>query len=84
MTATAAEQTIHDVRIWAFVEGEKDPLAFCEVREINQSVVNMQMPIAATTVDGLADGTKVDFYIMANTSGLTTPTRHLSSSLAPT
>ena len=74
VTATAAEQTIHDVRIWAFVEGKEDPLAFCEVREINQSVVNMQMPIAATTVDGLADGTKVDFYIMANTSGLTTLT----------
>ncbi len=70
--ADNAENRIHDIHVWVFMSGGSDndmPLSYCEKNGIDESYVNLQMPIGKTVIDKiLASKGNVEFYVVANTA----------------
>ena len=82
VTATPAENALHNVRVWAYETGTGDeatPVGYAELNNIQdvnaaRQTVQMLLPNRLVNAD-LTITAKLDFYVMANTAGLTSLTQ---------
>lgn len=82
VSATPAENALHNVRVWAYENGTGDdasPVGYAELNNIQdvnaaRQTVTMLLPQRLKNADNSITA-KLDFYVMANTRGLTSLTQ---------